>query len=346
MKSIVCEQPGQFVSRVVDRPELKPDDAIVRVTSIGICGTDLHAYRGRQPFFTYPRVLGHELAGVIDDIADEDGEKYGLKLGDKVAVIPYLECGHCDPCRSGKTNCCVQLQVMGVHTDGGMREYISVPADHLIQTNELSFADAAIIECLSIGAHAVRRAGEISGKSVLVIGAGPIGLGVMKYAGLAGASVYAMDVNEERLAQAEAFVELDGTVVAGEGAEERLVALLGGQLPQVVWDATGNKASMENAFHFAGHGGALIYVGLVTDTITFDDPLFHAKELTLMASRNATREDFETVLVSMRDGHVDTKAFITHTVSFADDMGESFEYLLDPANKVIKAVVQLDGSVG
>jgi 2-desacetyl-2-hydroxyethyl bacteriochlorophyllide A dehydrogenase len=320
------------------KPELQEGHAIVKVKRIGICGTDLHAYRGRQPFFTYPRILGHELSGVIDEIAADDS---GLRVGDKVCVMPYLHCGQCSACRRGKTNCCENIQVMGVHTDGGMREWISVPVSHLMQANELSFEGAAIVECLSIGAHAVRRARLSPQDKVLVIGAGPIGLGVMIAAVRHGARVVAMDMVEHRLEFCRGWAGVEAVLTGDGDVEAKLRQLLDGELPDIVFDATGNKASMERAFHYAAHGGSLIYVGLVRDDITFHDPLFHARELTLHASRNATKEDFEFVMQAIEDGAVDVDAFVTHQTPF-ERVACEFESWLDPTNNVIKAMAVLD----
>src|SRR3954465_2870486 len=192
MKSIVCEQPNQFKMVEVEQPELKTGEALVRIRRIGICGTDYHAYRGNQPFFSYPRTLGHELSGEIESIGENPAD---LKPGDQVSVIPYMNCGECIACRNGKTNCCTDMKVLGVHIEGGMSEWITVPYNHLVTTEGLTLDQSAMIEPLSIGAHAIRRSELKQGEFVLVIGAGPIGLGVMAFAKHEGAKVIAMDVN-------------------------------------------------------------------------------------------------------------------------------------------------------
>ena len=196
MRAVVCEEVEHLSLQDVPEPERSEHEAIVLIKRIGICGTDLHAYKGNQPFFTYPRILGHELAGVIEDIGQNEA---GLQISDTVSIIPYLHCGRCIACRSGKTNCCVSMQVMGVHVDGGMRERIAVPVSHLLRAEGLTLDEAAMVEPLSIGAHAVRRARVQPGEQVVVIGAGPIGLGVMVFAKQAGAKVIAVDRNQERL---------------------------------------------------------------------------------------------------------------------------------------------------
>lgn len=337
MRTIVCEEPNRFAMKETGMPTALEGEALIRIRRIGICGTDLHAYRGNQPFFEYPRILGHELAGEIVEIGSNSR---GLQPGDTVTIMPYLECGRCIACRTGKTNCCTQMRVLGVHQDGGMREYMTVPADHLLKADGLSLEQTAIVECLSIGAHAVRRADIAPGEFALVIGAGPIGLGVMKFAKLAGAKVIALDINDARLQYCKDWAPADYTVNVKNDPVKEIEAITGGDFPTVVFDATGNAKSMESAFQYVSHGGRLVYVGLVKADISFHDPEFHKRELTVMGSRNATIVDFEHVIDSLRSGQIDTDSFITHRVGFEDMIG-AYESWLKPETGVIKAIVEL-----
>lgn len=337
MLGIVCEQIEQFKLVELPEPSLVEGEAIIRIKRIGICGTDLHAFKGNQPFFSYPRVLGHELAGIIENVG---ANEQGLSAGDQVSIIPYMHCGQCIACRNGKTNCCTSMKVLGVHIDGGMRELISVPTTHIIRTNGLTLDQSAVLEPLSIGAHAVRRSGLAKGETVLVIGGGPIGLGVMAFAKYAGAKVIAMDINEERLAFTRSWAKVDHTVNALQEPKEKLAELTNGDFPTIVFDATGNARSMTDAFGLVAHGGTLVYVGLVKADLTFHDPEFHKRELTLMGSRNATKEDFDQVYEAMRSGGIDVDSYITHRSSFEGMIGE-FETWLKPESKVIKAMVEL-----
>ncbi|MCR8636929.1 zinc-binding alcohol dehydrogenase family protein [Paenibacillus radicis (ex Xue et al. 2023)] len=337
MRGIVCEEIEKFKLVEMREPSLAVGEAIVRIRRIGICGTDLHAYKGNQPFFSYPRVLGHELAGVIEEVGPNEA---GLQVGDQVGIIPYMQCGTCIACRNGKTNCCTDLKVLGVHSDGGMRELLSVPVTHLIQTNGLTLDQTAVLEPLSIGAHAVRRSELKSGETVLVVGAGPIGLGVMAFAKHRGAQVIAMDINDERLAFCQRWAGVDHTVNALNQPKEQLAAITGGDFPTVVFDATGNLRSMTDSFGLVAHGGKLVYVGLVKADISFNDPEFHRHELTLLASRNATKEDFDNVMEAVKSGSIDVGSYITHRVPF-EQMIEHFDSWLKPETKVIKAMVEL-----
>src|SRR4051812_45976817 len=174
MLSIVLDEPGRFrVTEAPKPPAPGAGEALVRVGRVGICGTDLHAYRGRQPFFSYPRILGHELG--VEVLAVGAGVT-GLEPGDRCAVEPYLDCGACLACRRGRTNCCAGLRVLGVHTDGGLRERITVPARKLHRSGRLSPEQLALVETLAVGCHAVGRAAPRADEACLVIGAGPIGL--------------------------------------------------------------------------------------------------------------------------------------------------------------------------
>lgn len=338
MKGIICEEIGRFeLHDNLPEPIRGEGEAVVRIQRIGICGTDLHAFMGNQPFFSYPRVLGHELAGIIEEIGENDA---GLRAGDQVCIIPYMHCGECPACLAGKTNCCKQMKVFGVHIDGGMRERVSVPVTHLLKTNELTLDESVMLEPLAIGAHALRRSGIGAGDTALVIGAGPIGLGVMAIARFLGIHVIAMDVNPDRLSFCQSWAKVEHIVHALEQPEEQLQAITAGNYVPYVFDATGNAKSMAGAFNWVAHGGTLVYVGLVKQDVSFHDPLFHSREMTLMGSRNATKQDFATVLQAISAGYVNIESYITHRSQFTE-MISQFESWLLPEMKVIKAVVEL-----
>ena len=337
MKTIILQQPGHFAFSTTPEPEaLPPGEALVRVHRVGICGTDLHAYSGRQPFFSYPRILGHELGVEIVEIGENEA---GLQAGDRCAVEPYLNCGQCIACRRGKSNCCIDLKVLGVHTDGGMREYITVPVEKLHRSDRLPYEQLALVETLGIGAHAVERAQLERQEFALVVGAGPIGLSVIQFAQLAGTPVIVLDVNENRLSFCRQQLKVEHTVQAQDEILDSLQSITGGDLPTVVFDATGNPHSMQQAFQYVAHGGRLIFVGLVQSDITFHDPDFHRREITLLATRNSTRHEFTRIIGLLEEGKIDTQPWITHQVE-CEGMIEAFPRWLDPELGVIKAMVQ------
>jgi len=337
MKAIVCKKPGQLSMEEMDLPILRPGEALVRIRRIGICGTDLHAFKGEQPYFTYPRILGHELSGEIQEIGRNAD---GLRAGDPVVVIPYIECGKCIACRQGKTNCCTRLNLFGVHWDGGMREYMAVPADHLIKSEKLGLDQMAMVECLGIGAHAVRRSQIKEGEVAMIIGAGPIGMGIMQFAKRSGAKVIALDILRDRLKFCRDHFKVDNIINAQGDLLKEIESVTNGDYPHVVFDATGNAKSMMKAFNLVAHGGRLVLVSLVQENITFYDPDFHRRELTLMSSRNATREDLEHVIHSIEEGKVDASSFITHRANFDQVIG-LFESWLKPETGVMKAMIEL-----
>lgn len=336
MQVILCEQPGTL--RLVERPVPVPDqdDVLVRIRRIGVCGTDLHIFSGDQPYLSYPRVMGHELAGIVET-APEDS---GLRPSDVVFIVPYLTCSTCHACTHGKSNCCSRIQVLGVHRDGGMAEFLSVSKRFVHKAEEITLDQAAMIEFLAIGAHAVRRARPVSGQQVLVVGAGPIGLAVAIFAIETGASVVMLDPRADRLAFAAAHLAVSATVQVGPDDEARLSSLNDGNGFDVVFDATGNVKAMERGFAFIAHGGTYVLVSIVAGEIKFSDPEFHKRETSLLGSRNATFEDFAHVMASMRAGTIPTSALCTHRLTFQDAAG-SFAKLLDPANGVVKALIEI-----
>lgn len=339
MKVLQCTTPGLLEYASAAKPELTKGNAILRIKRIGICGTDLHAFEGTQPYFNYPRILGHELAAELVDF----DEAPGFSRGELVTLVPYFYCGVCVACRGGKPNCCVQIKVSGVHIDGGMVEYLSVPSYSLVHGEGLTDEALALIEPLAIGAHAVKRADIKKGELVMVVGAGPIGLGIMEFARIEGAKVIALDVNDSRLQFCRDHKMAHSTLNATSGnIVEQLMDISNGDMISVVIDATGNLKAINNSFQYMAHGGRYVLVGLQKGEITFSHPEFHKREGTLMSSRNATRVDFEHVISCIRRKEIDPTTYITHRVEF-DEVKKSFASWLDPRNGVIKAMVTVAG---
>lgn len=337
MKYIVCEKPHEFILKEKPMPVRKDGEVLLKIKKIGVCGTDIHAFGGTQPYFEYPRILGHELAAEYIE-----GNAEGFKPGDKVTFIPYFHCGECVACRNGLTNCCANIKVFGVHIDGGMAEYVTVPEQYLLHGDGLDYDQLALIEPLAIAAHGVRRAAVNSKDTVLVMGAGPIGVGLIQFAKIAGAKVIALDINEYRLNFCKTALNADATInPANEDVTARLMEITNGDMPTVVIDATGNRNVMNSAFNYIAHGGRFVLVGLQKGELSFSHPDFHKRESTLMSSRNATKDDFLYVMECLKNGKIDPKKYITHRASF-NDMITEFEKWIDPKNNVIKALIELD----
>ncbi|MEC9037649.1 MAG: zinc-binding alcohol dehydrogenase family protein [Verrucomicrobiota bacterium] len=334
MKAIICEKPGNFQTIEVPEPTPSANEVILRIRKIGICGTDYHAYKGNQPFFSYPRILGHEISA---EVAEDAGD---FKAGESVVPVPYLHCGQCKTCKEGKTNCCPNIQTMGVHVDGGMRELMPVPARNIIRADGLDHEQIATVECLAIGAHAVRRSSLRKGEWAAVAGTGPIGIGILHFAQIAGAKTIALDVNSERLSYCKNILGVDHCVNANEEPINALMEITEGNLPDAVYDATGSPKAIESAFEYVGHGGRLILVSIVKGKLSFEDPLFHAREMSLLSSRNATHEDFSNVMRALREQQIDINPFVTHRCNF-DQLPSTFEDWSDPRSRVIKGMVTL-----
>jgi 2-desacetyl-2-hydroxyethyl bacteriochlorophyllide A dehydrogenase len=336
MRALLCDNPHSL--KIVEReaPRPGPGQALVRVRRAGVCGTDYHIVGGRQPFFEYPRIIGHELSGTVEEAPAGSG----LRKGQTVTIIPYLHCGHCIACRQGKTNCCTTLSVLGVHRDGGMADWQALPVENLIAVDDLSLDEAAMVEFLAIGAHGIRRSGLRSDQRVLVVGAGPIGLSAIVFAKARGAHVTVVDGNAKRLAFAVNEARADTGIEASPDIKDRLKAVTGGDFFDLVIDATGSPAAMDAGFAYVASGGSYVLLSIVRSAITFDDPEFHRRELTVFASRNATREDFDTVLAAMRAGKVPSKALATHRGSL-DDAPSLIPEWAKPETGVVKALLEI-----
>jgi 2-desacetyl-2-hydroxyethyl bacteriochlorophyllide A dehydrogenase len=337
MRAIVLKEPGKFESVIKEKPKSPAEgEVLLKIKKISICGTDLHAFNGKQPFFSYPRILGHEIAAEIVEIGKNVTH---LRVGDTCTVEPYRNLVIDQAVKSGKTNCGSKLTVLGVHEDGAMQEYIIYAAANIHLTNGLPADQVSLVEPFAIGSHAVERAQLNSADIVLIIGTGPIGLGIIAITRLKGVKVITLDINKNRLEFAKKkFPEIE-TLTLGDNVVESLEQLLDGDLPTVIFDATGNKTSMQTAFNYVAAGGTIVFVGLFVGEVTFDDPNFHRKEITLMASRSAKATDFKKIINLFRAGLIDTEGYITHRILF-DNLVTEFERLYLPEENLIKAIIE------
>lgn len=338
MQAIQLKEPRNFQTITLPEPEAPgPGEALIRVHRVGICGTDISGFLGKMPFYSYPRIPGHELG--VEVVAVGQGVA-NVKPGDHCSVEPYMNCQACRACLAGRQNCCRNLKVLGVHTDGGMRSHFIVPARKLHPSTKLGLEQLALVETLAIGCHAVDRAAIREGQEVLIIGAGPIGLSVIEFARLAGAKMTVLDMNEQRLEFCRKTMGVHHTVKLGDQTLQELEALTGGDLYHAVIDATGNAQSMSAAFGYVGHTGCLVYVGITTGEVIFKHPILHARETTLLASRNALPADFARIIRLIEEGRINTKPWITHRTPFSG-LIEIFPSFILPETGVIKAMVEL-----
>ena len=322
MRRILLKAPGEFLDLDVPRPVPANGQALVRIHKVGVCGSDFHALAGRHPIYIYPRVLGHELAGEIVEVPENPR---GLRPGDRCAIEPYLSCGFCRTCRAGRPNCCEQLRLIGVHVDGGMQGFLAVPTELLHKSDRVCLDQLALVETLGIGAHAVNRSQLRAGESVLVVGAGPIGLAVAQFAITLHAKVVVVEVNEWR----RNFGQKLGLEVSPPSD---------GRLADVVFDASGCAAVMAESLNHVAPGGRLVYVGLTRDSIAIDDALLHRREVTIYASRNSCGQ-FPGIIRMLEEKKLETGNWITDRIRL-DEVPARFKEL-SAKPEMMKAVVEV-----
>lgn len=339
MRAIRFEAPFNARSVMVAAPANPgPGEALVKTYSVGVCGTDVSAYRGTFPFFDFPRIPGHELG--VEVVSVGDGVN-AVAAGDTCSVEPYLNCGSCYACSKGRSNCCERLSVLGVMQDGGLCDHFTLPANKLHKATGLTFDQLALTETLTIGCHAAVRAANTAEDQVMIIGLGPIGLAALEFIRLRTTHITVMDQMESRIEFCRDTYAPDSTIVAGHGRElEQMRDLSGGKMFDVVIDATGNPQSMAAALTYATQGGTVVFLGLTQQEIVFAQPEMHRRELTLIATRNALPDDFRRVIDAMADGTIDTSPWITHRVPFVE-VEQRFEELIQPESGVLKAIIDL-----
>ena len=343
MKAISLDAPKTF--RFIEIPEPNgpgPDEVLVRIHRIGICGTDFGGFLGKMPYFSYPRIPGHELGVEILAVGSSVNH---VVPGDRCCVEPYINCQRCYSCRRGHTNCCESHQTLGVMCDGGMTERMILPARKVHRSNSLTFDQLALVETLAIGCHAVQRSQSQAGENVLVIGAGPIGLSTIEFVRLSGARTIVMDMNAARLEFVRSAMKIPDTIElqpdGQQAAIERLQELTSGQLADVVIDATGSHISMGESLAYCAFRGRMVYVGITQQLVSFPHaPIMHRRELTILASRNALAGDFKRIIELIERRDIDTLPWITHHAEF-DSMIDVFPTWLNPDNRVIKAIVDV-----
>jgi 2-desacetyl-2-hydroxyethyl bacteriochlorophyllide A dehydrogenase len=336
MKTLICNEPNSIEYIECPIPEIESNEVLLKINSVGICGTDIHAYAGRQPFFSYPRVLGHEICGTVEKI----GEKVTkAEVAKRYSVIPCIPCGVCPACEEGKTNCCENVSLYGVHQDGGFTEYLAVLEDNLVLLpDNVSNSKGALVECFAISAHAVRRAQLTGENNVLVVGAGPIGLAAAAVIKAEGHNVVIVDVAEQRLTWAADKLQTATLNALSETYVDDIRSQFNGQLADVVFDATGYDKSMTNAVNLIRNGGKLVFIGFTKGELAFHNPTFHMKETTLMSSRNATRQDFERVIELMEEGKISESMMKNRDYDF-HTFGNSYKEDVVENKSLVKGVI-------
>lgn len=314
MKALVMRGPGSIQIEDVPLPVRKPGEALLRVRYIGLCGTDLNSYRGRNPLISYPRIPGHEIAATIEEIDEGNAE---FSVGMDVTLSPYTNCGTCSACRNSRGNACQFNQTLGVQRDGALAEYISVPVEKLFSAR-LGLRELCLVEPLTVGCHAVARARVSSGDTVGVFGCGGVGLGAVAAASFRGAKTIAIDVDDDKLEIARKA----GAAYSINSQQQDLGAamreLTDGMGPQVMIEAVGRPETFVAAVELVAYTGRVVYIGYAKEPVTYETRLFVQKELDIMGTRNALSPDFREVIMMLERKRFPIDSAISTVVPFEE----------------------------
>lgn len=295
MKTLVLKGPGIAEVQTAPHPEVAGQDLLLKVRMVGLCGTDLSSFRGKNPMLTFPRILGHEVAATI---AEGKANHSKLVAGTNVALFPYLSCGKCSSCRHNRPNACQFNQTLGVQRDGALAEYITMPEEKLYPA-DLSIKELCLVEPLTIGFHAVGRGRVVKQDTVAIFGCGGVGLGAVAASHFRGARTIAVDVSDDKLDVARKaganFVIHSGR----ENLHEKLLELTDGFGPDVVIEAIGLPQTFRAAVEEVAFTGRVVYIGYAKEPVSYETRWFVQKELDIMGSRNAVPEDFREVILML-----------------------------------------------
>jgi 2-desacetyl-2-hydroxyethyl bacteriochlorophyllide A dehydrogenase len=329
MKAICLESPGNIKVENVARAQRRDREILIKVRSLGICGSDIGAYMGTNPMVKYPRIIGHEVAGEIVETAENET---AFAIGDRVVLEPYVYCGKCHPCQNNRTNCCENLTVLGVHIDGAMSEYFSHPR-HLVHKvpDGIPWELLAMVEPLTISMHAVKRARVKSGEHVVITGSGPIGLLAAQYILTLQAIPIVVDPVEERLTFAKQVGVTHVVNPVASDAVNEIKAITGGRMAQAVIEASGNGAAIRDTIDYVSYAGRISLVGWPKSEISLPTALFTKKELDIVGSRNSFQAFPESIRL-IAQNKVDVAAVITKTISFEEIPAFVKEISVHPGN--------------
>jgi 2-desacetyl-2-hydroxyethyl bacteriochlorophyllide A dehydrogenase len=337
MKALVLKGPRQFCWEDREKPACSPERVLIHTDAVCICGSDIRAIQGQQKMFSFPRVIGHEVAATVEEAG---AQTKGFRPGDRVCLLPCIACGHCRPCRRGKPNCCETLRLYGVQEDGGLQEYLSVPPQSLLRIDfDAAPEEIAMMEPLTIGAHAVARLDLTREDRVLILGAGPIGVGCALAACSCGARVVLADIKENRRKFVKEEFQLEILDPFEYDYKKKIKDFTNGELFDAVIDTTASKSSMDHAWEWICHGGKVLFVGTFAGKLELDESAFHMKEPTLYVTRNSTRTDFERVLSLWQHGFIEPAKFITHTAPFSQAAKAVLQWA-EPQSCVFKGAVR------
>lgn len=332
-------KPGEIIFQDVPVPEVKPDQIKIKMKRIGVCGSDIHVNHGKHPYTSYPVVQGHEVSAEVVEIGAKVTE---VKVGDKVTIQPQVVCGTCYPCTHGMYNDCEELKVMGFQTTGMASEYFVVDAKKaLVLPETMSWEHGAMIEPLAVAVHAVRRAGDMTGKKVLVLGGGPIGNLVAQTAKAMGAAgVLLAELSGYRLAAAKKC-GIDTIDNAKEDLMEAIIANFGTDRADYIFECIGINATMKQAIDYARKGSTIMVVGVFADLGAINMGYIQDHELTLVGSAMYREEDFVKAIELVNDGLIDFDTLITHRVKF-EDYEKAYQLIDEQKDKAMKVMIEME----
>ena len=341
MKALFIKSPGHTEIGRIARPEPGPGEVLLRVRMVGLCGSDINTYRGRNPLVELPRIPGHEIAATIE--AAGEGVPAGFRRGLSVTLSPYTACGTCPSCRRGRPNACRANQTLGVQRDGALTEYIVAPWQKLVEAPGLSLRELCLVEPLSVGFHAAARGRVGEADTVAVLGCGAVGLGAVAGAAFRGARVIAVDIDDTRLAVARKAGAKESINPSSAPLDQRLRELTAGDGPGVVIEAVGSPPTFRAAVEMVAFTGRVVYIGYAKEPVTYETKLFVQKELDILGSRNALVEDFKDVVRMLTAGRFPVEETISRVVP-VESAGEAFaDWDRNPA-AFTKILVEVGGS--
>ena len=314
MQALILKHPGAAVVETVRDISVNEEEILLKVKRVGLCGSDLNSYRGKNPLVQFPRILGHEVAATI--VHDTPGRP-DLVAGTNVTLSPYTSCGRCASCRRGRSNACRFNQTLGVQRDGALTEYIAVVPDKLYPAS-LSLKELCLVEPLTVGFHAVARGRVTKQDTVAIVGCGGVGLGSVAASGFIGARTIAIDVDDQKLQLARKAGATDTINTTQESLHERLLEYTAGHGPDVIIEAIGLPATFRAAVEEVAFTGRVVYIGYAKEPVAYETRLFVQKELDILGSRNALPEDFHAVIQMLEQGRFPVDDAVTAVISLEE----------------------------
>ncbi|TFH22313.1 MAG: zinc-binding alcohol dehydrogenase family protein [Bacteroidia bacterium] len=337
MKAVHIEEAGKVAVVRLNKPVATEGELLLRLRYVGFCGSDLSSYLGKNPMVEYPRVPGHEISALIEEVGE--GVPEDFSVGEAVTVMPYTSCGHCPSCLRERSNACQFNQTLGVQRDGAMQEYLSVPWQKVLKAPGLGERELAMVEPLTVGFHAVERGRVSASDVVMVLGCGMIGAGAIVSAVQKGATVIAVDIDDHKLELASELGARHTINSRSSALHEELVKLTGDKGPEVVVEAAGNPVTYRAAVEEVAFTGRVVCIGYAGIEVAFATKLFVQKEMDILGSRNATAEDFRNVIAYLYQGTFPMKRMLSRVVK-VEEAGEALKAWARDPGRIMKILVE------